>query len=88
MRQDQNNGKKTEFFYLFIISYRYRLGNKLGAMQHVFLVHLSPLLGCEAHLQFFLPVRPCLVRKNFQDFPSHRIFGHMHRALNMDENKN
>jgi hypothetical protein len=25
--------------------------------------------------------------KIFQDFPSHRIFGHMHRALNVDEKK-
>ena len=33
-------------------------------------------------------LRPCLVRKNFQDFPSHRIFGRMHGALNTDENKN
>jgi len=32
--------------------------------------------------------RPCLVRKNFQDSPSHRIFGRMHEALNIDENKN
>jgi len=32
--------------------------------------------------------RPCLVRKNFQDFPSHRIFGRMHGALNKDKNKN
>jgi len=29
-----------------------------------------------------------VVRKNFQDFPSHRIFGRMHGALNIDENKN
>ena len=35
-----------------------------------------------------LLLRPCLVRKNFQDFPSHRIFGRMYRALNIDENKN
>jgi len=33
-------------------------------------------------------VRPCLVRKNFQNFPSHRIFVRMHGALNIDENKN
>jgi len=33
-------------------------------------------------------IRPCLVCKNFQDFPSHRIFVHMHGALNIDENKN
>jgi hypothetical protein len=31
---------------------------------------------------------PCLVRKNFQDFPSHRILGRMHVALNKDNNKN
>jgi len=30
----------------------------------------------------------CWVRKNFQDFPSHRIFGRMHGALNIDKNKN
>jgi len=33
------------------------------------------------------PLRPCLVRKNFQDSPSHRIFGRMHGALNIDKNK-
>jgi len=33
-------------------------------------------------------LRPCLVRKNFQDYPSHRIFGRMHGALNIDKNKN
>jgi hypothetical protein len=32
--------------------------------------------------------RHCLVRKNFQDFPSHQIFGRMHEALNIDKNKN
>jgi hypothetical protein len=36
--------------------------------------------------------RPCLVDpkkpKTFQDFPSHRIFKHMHGALNIDKNKN
>jgi len=26
--------------------------------------------------------------KNFQDFPSHRILGHIHEALNIDKNKN
>jgi len=35
-----------------------------------------------------VPLRPCLVRKNFQDSPSHRIFGRMHGVLNIDENKN
>jgi len=33
-------------------------------------------------------LRPCLVSKNFQDSPSHRIFIHMHEVLNIDENKN
>ena len=33
-------------------------------------------------------LRPCLVGKNFQDFPSHRIFDRMYRTLNIDENKN
>ena len=28
-------------------------------------------------------LRPCLVPKNFQDSLSHRIFGHMHRVLNV-----
>jgi len=28
-------------------------------------------------------LRPCLVPKNFQDSPSHRIFGHMHGTLNV-----
>jgi hypothetical protein len=28
------------------------------------------------------------IPKNFQDFLSHRIFGRIHEALNIDENKN
>ena len=32
-------------------------------------------------------VRPCLVSKFFQDFPSHRILRHMHGALNIHENR-
>ena len=31
---------------------------------------------------------PCLVRKIFQDSPSHRILRYMHGALNIHENKN
>jgi hypothetical protein len=34
-----------------------------------------------------LQPRPCLVSKNFQDFPSYRIFGHMYGALDVDEKK-
>jgi hypothetical protein len=30
---------------------------------------------------------PCLVSKNFQDFPSHRMFRYMHEALNVDGKK-
>jgi len=37
-------------------------------------------------------VRPCLVtteiKKSFQDSPSHRILRHMHKSLNINENKN
>jgi hypothetical protein len=33
-------------------------------------------------------LRPCLVSKKNQNFPSHRILRHMHGALNIDENKN
>jgi len=36
----------------------------------------------------FSALKPCLVRKIFQDSPSHRIFSRMYRALNIDENKN
>ena len=31
---------------------------------------------------------PCLVRKNFQDSPSHQIFDRMYGSLNKDKNKN
>jgi hypothetical protein len=34
---------------------------------------------------WFASVRPCLVPKNFQDSPSHRMLGHMYGALNIDE---
>jgi hypothetical protein len=30
-------------------------------------------------------VRPRLVSKNFQNSPSHRMFGYMYRVLNIDE---
>jgi len=42
-------------------------------------------------LQFFLgikqglKVRPGLVSRNFQNFPSDRIFGQMYEALNIDK---
>jgi hypothetical protein len=32
-------------------------------------------------------VRPCLVPKNFRDFSSHRMLGHIHGALNVDRKK-
>jgi hypothetical protein len=35
----------------------------------------------------YLVLWPCLVFKKFQDFSSHRMFGHMHRVLNVDEKK-
>jgi hypothetical protein len=42
--------------------------------------------GVRYYLQHY--IRPCLVPKIFQDFSSHRMFGHMHEALNVDERKN
>ena len=49
-------------------------------------------IRCDENLKklliFWDELRPCLVSKNFQDFPSHRIFIHMHEALNVDKNKN
>jgi hypothetical protein len=42
-------------------------------------IHLSPASA--------KPLRPCLVPKNFQNFLSHRMFGHIHKALNIDEKK-
>jgi hypothetical protein len=33
-------------------------------------------------------IRSGLVPKNFQDSPSHVMFGHIHEALNVDEKKN
>ena len=33
-------------------------------------------------------LRPGLVFKKFEDFPSHRIFVHMNRALNIDKKIN
>jgi hypothetical protein len=44
--------------------------------------------GRNFHLFFFFTLRPCLVRKNFQDSSSYRIFGRMHEVLNIDKNKN
>jgi hypothetical protein len=49
-----------------------------------------PILQKNLHLnraQVCLTVdifRPRLVFKNFQDFPSHRIFEHIYRILNID----
>jgi len=39
-------------------------------------------------LGFWVYLNKALVRKSFQDSPSHRIFDRMHGALNIDENKN
>jgi hypothetical protein len=40
----------------------------------------------------FLPLRACLDAykhpKFFAQYPSHRIFGHMHGALNVDKKNN
>ena len=42
------------------------------------------LLVIEDKALFSLPQKP----KKIQDSPSHQIFQHMHKALNIDENKN
>jgi hypothetical protein len=44
--------------------------------------------GGEDFSEVVVGLRPRLVSKNFQDFPLHRIFGHMHGALNIDEKTN
>jgi hypothetical protein len=44
--------------------------------------------GPRIFMYALLKLRPCLVSKNFQDSSSHQIFGRMHEALNIDENKN
>ena len=31
----------------------------------------------------FGELRPCLVSKKIQNFPSHQIFGHMHETFNV-----
>jgi len=33
-------------------------------------------------------LRPCLVPRNFQEYLSHRIFGRMYGALNIDKKNN
>jgi hypothetical protein len=43
---------------------------------------------CEAeYLVSARQLTSCLVPKNFQNFLSHRMFGHMHEVLNIDEKK-
>ena len=42
-------------------------------------------LLCSNHLQLAMCFRPCLVSKKFTQYPSHRIFGHIHEALNVVE---
>jgi len=53
-----------------------------------FLFFLLPLIMFKHGVSNVMIIRPCLIRKNFQDFPSHRIFSRMHGALNINENKN
>jgi len=47
--------------------------------------HLFSSLACMILLLGAGYFRPCLVRKIFQDSPSHRILRHMHGALNIHE---
>jgi len=56
-------------------------------MLHIYAEKFDVTGNLESFLVFG-KLRLCLVRKNFQDSPSHRIFDRMHGALNKDENKN
>jgi len=72
MRHKIRCNGESEFFY------------KNGGLQIV-------RVTCRGHpclKQKKLQSGPCLVRKNFQDSLSNRIFGCMHGALNIDKNKN
>ena len=39
-------------------------------------------------VKFWVYLNKALVCKKIQDSPSHRIFGRVHRALNINKNKN
>jgi len=45
--------------------------------------HVGCLMLAESRL-----TKALFSSKNFQDSPSHQIFGRMHGALNIDQNKN
>ena len=49
------------------------------------LLIVALLLFLFVTLCFVYLLRPCLVSKKIAQYPSHRIFGHMHEALNVVE---
>ena len=51
-------------------------------MFHVCAIRFDVMGNLEKFLVFG---GPCLVRKNFQDSTSHRIFSHIQRALNINK---
>jgi len=57
-------------------------------MLYAYVARFNVTENLKNFINFFWELRSCLIRKNFQDSPSHRIFGRMHGALNIDENKN
>jgi len=58
-----------------------------GSISQLFLTILIPTPVGRSDLATAHRIRPCLLSKNFQDSPSYRILWHMHRILNVDENK-
>jgi hypothetical protein len=62
--------------------------------KNIFFSFYRRLFGAEgdAMLDKLTTLRPCLVhpkkQKNFQDSLSYQILRHMHKVLNIDENKN
>ena len=80
------------FFFIYVTFTRVSYVNKTSATasRRGLSEVLSQLSVTVKNAQYscrMLRVRPCLLRKKFQD-PSHQIFGRMHKALNTDENKN
>jgi hypothetical protein len=61
-------------------------GKGKACERHNFELHQLRL--CRAIVLLQCIFRPRLVHKVFQDFPSHRMFGHMHETLNVDEKTN
>ena len=61
--------------------------NRVHRVETVWLKHVER--SCKMwNMTNFSPKHPLRLRKNFQDFPSYRIFIRLHGALNIIRNKN